>query len=54
MLSKEETEKLEAILFGLGHNELLEKIRKDEKELEFFLKQQQKYKENQMKGIGGK
>lgn len=49
MLSKEEMDKLEAILFG--HDELLEKIRQDEKELEVFLKQQQKYKENQRKGI---
>lgn len=49
MLSKEEMDKLESILFG--HDELLEKIRQDEKELETILKQQQKHKENQMKGI---
>lgn len=49
MLSKEEMDKLETILFG--HDGLLEKIRQDEKELETILKQQQKYKENQMKGI---
>ena len=49
MLSKEEMDKLEAILFE--HDELLEKIRQGEKELEIILKQLQKYKENQMKGI---
>ena len=49
MLNKSEMSELKKIL--AGHDELFEKIQKDQEELQNFISKRQKYKVNQTRGI---